>query len=272
MRLIGSIAVLFLISSAACGTPGANLGSDAAPAEEAIVGGKATTGFPAVGLLFNAIPNGNGSGGLCTASVIAPQKILTAAHCVLAISSAGAEEAQTADPANVVFYSGASINGAIDPNRVFNVTGIQVPGGNTFPFNQFLANVDSGTLNKDDIATLTLDRAVGVTPLTFSTQALPSSAVGQSVTLVGYGTTRVANGAGAGVKRVVTTPVTDMSPDFVEAGSRARGTCTGDSGGPVLLGNTIIAITQAGQTDQLGRCVGNDVFTRVDPWAAFLAQ
>ena len=86
----GSVLVLFpLVLSAlpfaGCGREGGaeDLAVNSDGAEQAIVGGRVDTGDPAVVAIYAEVQRFGGSGGaLCTGTVIAPTKILTAAHCV----------------------------------------------------------------------------------------------------------------------------------------------------------------------------------------------
>src|SRR5438874_4194631 len=60
------------------GCTGAAMGPGVA--EEEIIGGTVDTGDNAVVLLYMTVPGGTG-GALCTAEVISPHVLLTAAHC-----------------------------------------------------------------------------------------------------------------------------------------------------------------------------------------------
>src|SRR5215470_4678966 len=81
MRTGSGWVALLMISSAyvaGCGDPRS---ASEAQTEAAIIGGTTDTGDPSVVALFAHQP-GAQNGALCTASVIAPTVLLTAAHCV----------------------------------------------------------------------------------------------------------------------------------------------------------------------------------------------
>src|SRR4051812_2852057 len=69
----GSLALLFLI--AACAAPASEASEDSASTDDAIVDGAETFEHPEVGLFHNG-------GSYCTATLIRPNVVLTAAHCV----------------------------------------------------------------------------------------------------------------------------------------------------------------------------------------------
>src|SRR4029079_13662011 len=93
-------AAMVALGGAACSSPSDTSESDAARGDDALVGGMAATGpqFPATVYLKSG----------CTATKVAPKRLLTAAHCVL-------------DPATVSvrFPKGSKIQVARDPAKGF---------------------------------------------------------------------------------------------------------------------------------------------------------
>lgn len=171
-----------------------------------IINGTPTEDFPAVGMVGG--PMGFG----CTGTLIAPNWVLTAAHCMTGIG-----------PAKAV----VRING-VDYRSVRVLV---------HPRTDLAPNV-FGTDPANDIALIQLaESVVGVTPIDIYRDA---PVVGQSVTLVGYGAGGGPGGAvgGYGVKRsgvttldFVTTRIIGWDFDNPDEAN----TAAGDSGGPVLI-------------------------------------
>jgi uncharacterized protein (TIGR03382 family) len=186
------------------------VGEDLAPPfstqREAIVGGTATSGDPAVVVL--AVNSGGRYEEYCTGTLIAPKTVLTAAHCI-----------EPYGPANFyVVGFGSNVNGL---TRVVQVAQqIEHPSYNG---------------RTHDFGVLRLSQAVaGVTPLPINERAMSVSDVGRPIRHVGFGIAS-ASGLGGGVKREVTYTVRQVGPYTIESGATGKQTCSGDSGGPGLM-------------------------------------
>lgn len=221
-----------------------------------IIGGRADTGDPAVIALFAQQP-GTNRGSLCTTTLVSPQVLLTAAHCVHpSLVGGGVRFVAVLDP---VLRAGG---------RTAAVRQVRWHSGFN-PNNPFAGN---------DIAVAILATPItNVAPIPINRTALVGRNVGQSARLVGYGNNNggsppVIPGSGSGTKRQVTTTIVGFNAGLVQIGRTGAGTCQGDSGGPALGtlgapgGERVFGVTSFGQQG----CRGAGSFTRVDRHTAFL--
>ncbi len=194
-----------------------------------ITNGKPYSGHPSVGYLSI------GGAGLCTATLVGKQTVLTAAHCIH-------------QGASHIFY----IQGSSYPAKAV----VQHSGWNS----QQLSN---------DIGLIRLSGAPPVTPSIVSQQ---SPYPGLKLTLIGFGKTSSYTND-AGTKRIATNNVKQVTSTrftFAGTGGSIGNTCKGDSGGPAfatLGGKEVqVGVTSAGATP----CGTMGVDTRVDAYYNWL--
>lgn len=214
-----------------------------------IVGGTPTTGDPAVVLLIAQVP-GSKLATLCSASLVAPRVLLTAAHCLI--------PQVVGDGAVFQVLPGPNIDVARQSDL------LPVQGVHAHPdFDQ--ASVAGG----NDIGVVVLPSPLGTPPIPMHRDALSNDLVGRPARLVGYGQTMANDptGASAGQRREVTTVMGGYTDRLVRFGTAGQSTCEGDSGGPGLMTfdgeERIVGVVSYGDID----CAQFGVDTRVDRYA-----
>ncbi len=181
-------------------------GADApAPAwtHSGIIGGEETTGWPAVGAYLIG-----GQAGLCTGTLVAPDVVLTAAHCEVLGNDADQ------------FFLGPSIFEAGET--------IAVVSTDSHPY----YNAET---KEHDLAILRLEQPVEIEPMALNLAAVDDSWFGTVLHAVGYGNADVYNGEILGTKRETDLDFSDWSDSLIWHESEGHNTCSGDSGGPIFV-------------------------------------
>ncbi|MDT3396782.1 trypsin-like serine protease [Streptomyces sp. B1866] len=207
-------------------------------------------------------------GFLCGGAVVAPTKVLTAAHCVKGynwydngVLITGTAQLPTDTPGGGVDLHGGTLGGL---------------------WRQWNHPSFSSTTLDNDIAVLTLPDAVRVKPVNITTSGDTGSyAPGTQATVYGWGRTSSTSQDVSPTLRTATLPMvsdstcaTTYGSDFVKghmvcAGQPATGSdagtvaaCNGDSGGPLVVGGKVVGVVSWGVKD----CVAQgsySVFSKV---------
>lgn len=250
-HILGMSAAAALLAACTSHAPVEALGRGSEP----IIGGKIDDNDPAVVLLIS-YPQDESTFYTCTASVIAPTLLLTAAHCVDAPSHPGYSFGAFLGPDASAFATVA----ALKPQLVAAKSAIAHP--------QYDANASNYPA---DIGVVILSSSVQATPLPIELAALDAGIAGEPSRIVGYGETKYQQYNAR--KYEAATTVVGLDPDghTVVVGDAAHHTCIGDSGGPalVMMGGheTIIGVDSF--TPSVG-CVEPSHFQRVDTYQAFV--
>ncbi len=222
--------------------------SVASPAfgDEPIIGGSMDANDPAV-VLLAAYPANMSTLFTCSAVVVSPSHLLTAAHCL--------------DHPGYTFgvYYGADASAystlvELAP-QLSPVTAVHMyPGYQT-------ASPFEGDIGVVDLAT-----ATAVTPLMFDRSPPTADLVNMPVRIVGYGETvyETPNQVRYSASTIVASLDTG---DTLLIGDATHRTCVGDSGGPAIYGGIVLGIDS--YSDTTG-CADPSHFRRTDIYAAFI--
>jgi V8-like Glu-specific endopeptidase len=204
---------------------------------ENIIGGAIDNGDPSVVQIRYQVGGPQGIGGAsCTATVISPTALLTAAHCSQGFNYEY-NPATSADPGNSTGWISAG-------------------------YAQANPSYTGATADGHDVGIVTLFSATSIAPSPLG--AAP--AAGASVRVVGYGLRQAATSGTAGEKDVKSVAVASVAQHEFVAGP--NDTCHGDSGGPVFdSANNVVGTVSYGDTAD---CNGNDHFMRVDDNLAWI--
>jgi hypothetical protein len=238
----------------ACVSPTPDLGVE--PVDEVgspIIGGKADSGDPAVMLLVS-YPADESTLDTCTAALISPTVLVTAAHCVDAATHPGHTFGVFAGPDASAYATVATLK-----PKLLAVASVHIP-----------ISYNPAPPFRADIGVVVLAQPVDVTPLPINRTVLQPALVGAPARIVGYG--QVTPGKYNVKKNEATTTVQSIGPeDTVIVGDGMRRSCIGDSGGPALVTiagvETILGVDSYTETSG---CIEPANYRRTDVFTTFL--
>lgn len=218
---------------------------------QAIVGGTPSTGDPSVFMLD--VKGNNGATTRCSATLIAPSTLLTAAHCL--------------DPAmlGATSLTVVATNVATEAEVIPGVNTVDVIETRLHPLWNGAADLGN------DLGLARLATAQPFAPSPWNRESLAGLG-GAPVRVLGYGASTPDGGTGS--KRVALMTIRQLTPDLISLGDFvSTGICHGDSGGPTFhtFGDGVERLVGVHSFTRADDCLdGAD--TRVDAKAPFLLE
>lgn len=213
--------------------------------------------------VFLLVTHRDGGVGLCTASLLAPNLLLTARHCVSAVSSERVVCGETTASAPFAVAELFATNSVSqdDVNSVYRVSRIDVP--------------ESDQLCGNDVALVTLSTLVPAASATPIVPRIDRDVVAQETyRAVGYGLDQPSDDGSAGMRRERSDLVIDCAPGSCGSGTRANefvgnlALCSGDSGGPALDPSGKLL----GVGSRSGSGCSHPVYGSVVAWAGWIRE
>ncbi len=230
------LALALALSAVACAAPAGSTTEPTGATSDEIQGGDAETGEPAVGVTTT-------SSGYCSATLIAPDVVLTAGHCVV-------------DPVRAFLTTNGGVQATVSHT---------VKAQATFPGYDNAGGCPNTTL---DIGLVKLTTPIaGVTPKKLG--AAPAS--GTTCTAVGFGRYVDGDQIDAAKKRSATSNVAPAVAPNLEVTAGTGLAAHGDSGGPLLC-NDVVVGTVSCHNDGDGSTHALEYYAAVSDASAWITQ
>lgn len=184
----------------------------------------------------------------CTAVLVSPTVLLTAAHCV--------------DAANHPNYIFGMFTG--DDATAYTTLAELEP--HLVPVAMVAAHPSYNGFDVADLGVAVLAAPTTITPVAVNRAALDATVVGKTARIVGYG--QIVYQQPNQRRYEATTTVAALEPGRLVVGDSQRAPCLGDSGGGVFVDGVLLGIDSYGPVG----CGGAARYQRTDTYAAFIDQ
>ncbi len=203
---------------------------------------------------------------LCTGTLVAPDLVLTAAHCVTPSVLGYSSQSQVTAATSVI----------VDTTNVYGTSGREISASETIPNPYF----DIDNLGDNDIGLVRLSQSVTDRTPSVINRLHNDAMPGLTTTLIGYGLTDPYDDNSAGRLYVLANKssiacTSDLGSDanlLCYTQSDGTGSCSGDSGGPsfATIGGAqkVVGVTSFGDR----YCQQYGAYTRTDAELSFLDQ
>lgn len=215
--------------------------------EQAIIGGTRSIGVTATVMLAGYPPD-RSLLHTCTAVVVSPTVLLTAAHCI--------------DAPNHPNYRFGVFTGD-DATPYPNLAALEPqlkPVATVHPHPQYSTQVPFFA----DIGVVVMAAPLPNAPIPMQREPLTASVIGKPAQIVGYGQTVYDQYNSA--RHEAMTTVAALDTDTITVGDSQRRACLGDSGGPAIVDGKVVGIDSYGPVG----CGGPAHYRRVDYFLPFI--
>ncbi len=233
---------------------------------EPLVNADRESGWSGVGALTMEHPYMGYGGSFCTGTLIEPDWVLTAAHCIEGMRDEGLDPS----PELIFFYEGPNANPVGFGERPRN--------GRFYPLSEIFVHpgyTHDAFMALNDVALLHLQQPSESSPYPIRREPLSEEVVGGELFAVGYGVSDGRNQSGGGIKRSASLALHSLNELFYVSDGGESGVCFGDSGGPgfMEIGGawTVIGVNSTTASSGISDpCAGRSNQLRVDAYISWI--